>query len=194
MLKGERGRGKSHIMALMHHAIASPDVIETWLKDWSAKGKPELAEIKLLRDYFPISEAVHNFEYSFLWDLLFDRHPRGEYYRGQFDGKRRPVPSRSLLERMFSDQKVCLILDEFQTWYNSLPEQKDGVPVRDNAFNFIQILSEIAQDCPEKLILVVSVLDSDNNAYKQIRRQNPVDIDFLGAEAKSERQKLLLHR
>jgi len=21
--------------------------------------------------------------YPFLWDLLFDRHPKGEYYRGQ---------------------------------------------------------------------------------------------------------------
>jgi hypothetical protein len=105
-----------------------------------------------------------------------------------------PVPPRSLLENMFTDQKVCLILDEFQTWYNSLPEKKDGVPVQANAFNFIQLLSEIAKSCPEKFILVTSVLDSDNNAYKQIRRQNPVDIDFLGAEAKSERQKLLLHR
>jgi hypothetical protein len=95
---------------------------------------------------------------------------------------------------MFSDQKICLILDEFQTWFNSLPETENGKPVKANAFNFIQILSEIAKDYPEKLILVVSVLDSNNNAYTQIRRQNPVDIDFLGAEAKRERQKLLLHR
>jgi hypothetical protein len=194
VLKGERGRGKSHIMALMHHAIASPDAVEAWLKDWSERGKPDLAGIKLLRGYFPISEAVHNFEYTFLWDLLFDRHPRGDYYKGQFEGMRQPVPPRSLLERMFSDRKVCLILDEFQTWYNSLPEKKNGVPVQGNAFNFIQILSEIAKDSPEKLILVTSVLDGDNNAYKQMRRQNPVDIDFLGAGARSERQKLLLHR
>jgi hypothetical protein len=194
VLKGDRGRGKSHIMALMHHAIASPDAVEAWLKDWSMRDKPDLAGIKLLRGYFPISEAVHNFEYSFLWDLLFDRHPRGDYYKGQFEGMNQPVPPRSLLENMFTDQKVCLILDEFQTWYNSLPEKKDSVPVQANAFNFIQLLSEIAKSCPEKFILVTSVLDSDNNAYKQIRRQNPVDIDFLGAEAKSERQKLLLHR
>jgi predicted ATPase len=123
-LMGERGRGKSHIMALMHHAIASPEAVETWLADWAGRGKPELAEIKFLRGYFPISEAVHDYEYSFLWDLLFDRHQNGAYYKGQFEGMNQPIPPRSLLERMFSDQKVCLILDEFQTWYDSLPVEK----------------------------------------------------------------------
>jgi hypothetical protein len=194
VLKGERGRGKSHIMALMHHAIATPDVVETWLKDWAGRGKPDLTGIKLLRGYLPISEAVHNYEYAFLWDLLFARHPRGEYYKGQFEHGNQPVPSRTLLENMFADQKVCLILDEFQTWFNSLPEEKNGIPIRANAFNFIQLLSEIAKDHPEKLILIVSVLDTNNDAYAQVHRQNPIDIDFLSPEAKQERQKLLLHR
>jgi hypothetical protein len=194
VLRGVRGRGKSHIMALMHHAIASPEAVEKWLNDWSSKGKTELASISLLRNYFPISEAVHNHEYTFLWDLIFKRHPKGEFYSGLFAGMDQPVPPRSLLERMFQDKKTCLILDEFQTWYDSLPEEKKGIKVRANAFNFIQILSEIAKDHPEQLILVVSVRDSSNDAYTQIRRQNPIEIDFLGADAKQERQKLLLHR
>jgi hypothetical protein len=194
VLRGVRGRGKSHIMALMHHALASPDTVETWLKDWSAKGKPELKSISLLRNYYPISEAVHNYEYTFLWDLIFKHHPKGEFYRGQFSGMNQPVPPRSLLERMFQDKKTCLILDEFQTWYDSLPQEKDGIKIRANVFNFIQILSEIANDHPELLVLVVSVRDSNNEAYNQIRRQNPTEIDFLGTEAKQDRQKLLLHR
>ena len=37
VLMGDRGRGKSHIMAVMHHAIQSPDVVEDWLKDWGVK-------------------------------------------------------------------------------------------------------------------------------------------------------------
>jgi len=194
VLRGVRGRGKSHIMALMHHAIASPETVETWLKDWSVKGKPELTSISLLRNYHPISDAVHNYEYTFLWDLIFKYHPRGEFYRGQFAGMNQPVPPRSLLERMFQDKKTCLILDEFQTWYDSLPQEKGGIKIRANAFNFIQILSEIAKDHPEQLVLVVSVRDSINEAYTQIRRQDPIEIDFLGVEAKQDRQKLLLHR
>lgn len=30
VLMGDRGRGKSHIMAVMHHAINSPDIIGQW--------------------------------------------------------------------------------------------------------------------------------------------------------------------
>ena len=194
VLRGVRGRGKSHIMALMHHAIASPETVEAWLKDWASKGKSELASISLLRNYYPISEAVHNYEYTFLWDLIFDRHPKGEFYRGQFAVMNQPVPPRSLLENMFKDQRTCLILDEFQTWYDSLPEDKDGIKVRANAYNFIQLLSEISKDHPDLLIFVVSVIGSNNDAYMQIRRQNPIEIDFLGVDAIQERQKLLLHR
>ena len=34
VLMGDRGRGKSHIMAVMHHSIQSPQIVATWLKDW----------------------------------------------------------------------------------------------------------------------------------------------------------------
>ncbi|MBE0582881.1 MAG: DUF499 domain-containing protein, partial [Desulfofustis sp.] len=118
VLMGDRGRGKSHIMAVMHHAIQSPDVVESWLQDWGNKaGSDELKNAELLKGYVPISEPVHNHEYPLLWDLLFDRHPKGQYYRGQFESMTQPFPPRTLLEKMFEDQPTCLILDEFQTWY-----------------------------------------------------------------------------
>ncbi len=31
VLMGDRGRGKSHIMAVMRHSIQSPDIVEHWL-------------------------------------------------------------------------------------------------------------------------------------------------------------------
>src|SRR5262249_2222036 len=34
VLLGDRGCGKSHIMSVMHHATASPDVVEQWAHDW----------------------------------------------------------------------------------------------------------------------------------------------------------------
>jgi len=33
VLVGDRGRGKSHIMAVMHHAIQSPDQVEAWARE-----------------------------------------------------------------------------------------------------------------------------------------------------------------
>lgn len=197
VLMGDRGRGKSHIMAVMHHAVQSPVIVEDWLKDWGSKqGSAELNSFEMVKGYVPISEPVHNHEYPLLWDLLFDRHPKGQYFRGQFEGMTQPFPPRTLLEKMFEEQPTCLILDEFQTWYGGLPEKdpKSGLLLREYAFNFVQILSEIAKDRPEILIFVISVLNNQNDAFQQVHRQGPVIVDFRGPSAKEDRQKLLLHR
>jgi hypothetical protein len=87
-------------------------------------------------------------------------------------------------------------LDEFQTWYTGLPDKdpKSGLFLKQYAFNFVQILSEIAKDRPEILIFVISVLNNQNDAFQQVHRQGPVIIDFRGPSAKQDRQKLLLHR
>ncbi len=197
ILMGDRGRGKSHIMAVMHHGIQSPGVVESWLQDWGNKvGSDELKNAEIQKGYVPISEPVHNHEYPLLWDLLFDRHPKGQYYRGQFENMTQPFPPRTLLEKMFEDQPTCLILDEFQTWYTGLPDKdpRTGLLLKQYAFNFVQILSEIAKDRPEILIFVISVLNNQNDAFQQVHRQGPVIIDFRGPSAKQDRQKLLLHR
>lgn len=197
MLMGDRGRGKSHIMAVMHHAIQASDVVETWLQDWGIKlGSEELKSFEMVKGYFPISEPVHNHEYPLLWNLLFDRHPKGEYYRGQFESMSQPFPPRTLLEKMFEDRPTCLILDEFQTWLTGLPDKDPttGLRIRKYAFNFIQNLSEIAVDRPDILIFVISILNNQNDAFNQVHRQGPVIIDFRGPSAKQDRQKLLLHR
>jgi hypothetical protein len=197
VLMGDRGRGKSHIMAVMHHAIQSPEIVELWLQDWGKKvGSDELKNAKLLKGYVPISEPVHNHEYPLLWDLLFDRHPKGQYYRGQFESMPQPFPPRTLLEKMFEDQPTCLILDEFQTWYMGLPDKdtKTGILLKQYAFNFVQILSEMAKDRSDILVFVISVLNNQNDAFQQVHRQGPVIVDFRGPSAKQDRQKLLLHR
>lgn len=198
VIMGDRGRGKSHIMAVMHHAINSPDIVKDWLAEWSTKLKQnDLQDLSITKGFIAISEPVHNHEYPLLWDLIFDRHPKGVYYKGQFDlMENHHVPPRSLLEKMFEEQPVCLILDEFQTWYTGLPtkDKKTGANPQQLAFNFIQNLSEIAKDRSDILIFVVSVLNNQNEAFQQVHRQGPVLIDFRGPSAKEDRQKLMLHR
>ncbi len=197
VLMGDRGRGKSHIMAVMHHAIQSPAIVETWLRDWGANiGSAELNSFEMVKGYIPISEPVQNHEYFLLWDLLFDRHPKGQYYRGQFESMANSFPPRTLMEKMFEENPTCLILDEFQTWFTGLPDKdpKTGLLLKQYAYNFVQILSEIAKGRPEILIFAISVLNNQNDAFGQVHRQSPVVIDFRGPSAKQDRQKLLLHR
>jgi hypothetical protein len=35
VMMGQRGCGKSHIMALVHHAFGSPDEVELWASSWA---------------------------------------------------------------------------------------------------------------------------------------------------------------
>ena len=195
VLMGGRGKGKSHLMAVLHHCIKSPDAAERWLTDWSTQlGIPALSQCKIRRGYHPITEKVNDCDYDFLWDLIFDRHPRGQLYKGKFQATNSAVPSRALMEEMFNDVPTCLILDEFQTWYDNLPEQHKGYKVRANAFSFVQTLSEIAKESPDTLVFIVSVRENSSEAFKQIHRQTPVLIDFSGDTAKEDRKRLILHR
>lgn len=197
VLLGSRGQGKSHLMAALYHLSQNPDAGTAWLKEWASHLKiSQIADLKLRNDCFVIAESMHLQRYKYLWDVLFQRHPKGQWYEAKWSGmgdKKTDVPSYDLLMEMFTDQPTVLILDEFQTWYEGLTNTKQ-FPWRNWAFNFIQILSEIAQKEPDKLVLVVSVREGNSDAYQQVRRVNPVDVDFKGPYAKRDRQRLLLYR
>ena len=155
VLMGERGRGKSHIMAVMHHAVESSGRVQKWANDWGGPlASQSLSELALGGGFVAISEPVHNHEYPLLWDLIFERHPKGDFFKGKFKQMARPYPPRSLLEEMFEAQPVALILDEFQKWHDGLSDQPgpEGIKYRTLAENFIQNLSELSKDRPDILI------------------------------------------
>lgn len=194
---GSRGQGKSHLMAALAHMYKDPSATDNWLKSWAGQlHRDGLTNLALNRDVEVITESLHQHNYTFLWDLLFDKHPEGKYIRGKWEGlgdSKSEVPGTALFLEMFQKKPAVLILDEFQTWYEGLTNTKQH-PRRNWAFNFIQILSEIAEENPELLTLVLSVREGDSDAAQQVYRINPVRIDFKGPEAKRDRQKLLLYR
>ncbi len=194
---GQRGRGKSHLMAVQHHAFANPPAVETWARNWGSRlGSAKLQGLSLQRGFHPISETILNEEYASLWDVIFDRHPKGAYYRGRFEQAGTTMPSKSLLQDLFTEQRTALILDELQSWFDALHDEPGdhGRKRRQWAFNFIQILSELAKERPDLLCLVVSVRDSSTESFRQLLRVNPILIDFKGETAREDRKRLLLHR
>jgi hypothetical protein len=197
VLLGSRGQGKSHLLAALYHALTDTPAAQRWLRGWSARlNNPDLSTLQFRSDLHVIAESLHLQNYKFLWDLLLERHPHGAYVRSKWEalgGKKTDVPSYDRLVELFKAQPTALILDEFQTWYEGLTNTKQ-YPWKNWAFNFIQILSEIAQNNPELLVLVVSIRDGGSDAYQQIHRVNPVQVDFKGPLAKRDRQRLLLHR
>jgi len=197
VLLGGRGQGKSHLMAALWHAIKDPTQATKWLADWATRlNRPELKTLKFRTDFCVIAESLYQQRYKFLWDILFDRHPQGQLVKGKWLGKgdaRTNVPSIDLLLEMFEAQPTALLLDEFQTWFDGLTDNHKA-KTKTWAFNFIQLLSEIANDRPDLLVFVTSIRDNQSQAFQQIHRINPVLVDFQGAQAKHDRQRLLLYR
>jgi len=197
----ERGLGKSHLLAALFHAATDPASTGAWLKSWAQTlQEPRIGELPLRSDMLVIGESLHRQRYKFLWDLLFERHPHGNYIRGKWEGMasaKTDIPSDELVLELLRKKPVVLLLDEFQTWFDGLTNTKQ-YPWKTWAFNFIQILSEIAKEHPDLLVLVVSVRNGGSDAYQQIHRVNPVPIDFkAGGSAErmqQDRRRMLLHR
>jgi hypothetical protein len=194
VLIGERGQGKSHLMATLYHALTDEAATRKWLDFWAATlQNPNIAQLPLRTGMHVIGENLHRQRFKHLWELLFARHPDGQRIMGKFQAMGTDVPSDELLLELFKSQPTALILDEFQTWYDGLsdtPKEKR----KSWAFNFIQLLSEIASNHPELLVLVVSVRNGGSDAYQQLHRVNPVRVDFKGPNADRDRRRLLLHR
>ncbi|MEO5365487.1 MAG: ATP-binding protein [Magnetococcus sp. WYHC-3] len=198
---GERGLGKSHLMAALYHAVNDPVSTKIWLDSWAKKvGNPKIGKIPLREKMFVIGESLHRQRYKFLWDLLFDCHPHGSYIKGKWEGMgaaKTDIPSDKLMLELLQHTPTILLLDEFQTWYDGLTNTKQ-YPWKNWAFNFIQILSEIAKERPDLLVLVISVRNGGSDAYQQVHRVNPVPIDFLAGGnpelVQQDRRRMLLHR
>lgn len=198
---GERGLGKSHLMAALYHAVNDAASTSAWLNSWATTlGDPSICKIALRSEMLVIGESLHRQRYKFLWDLLFERHPHGTYIRGKWEGMeaaKTDVPSDKLILEMLENKPTMLLLDEFQTWFDGLSNTKQ-TPGKNWAFNFIQILSEIAKDRPDLLVLVISVRNGGSDAYQQVHRVNPIPIDFqAGGNAEriqQDRRRMLLHR
>jgi hypothetical protein len=198
---GERGLGKSHLMAALYHAVTDPASTKAWLNAWATTlDEPSIGKIGLRDGMYVIGESLHRHRYKFLWDVLFENHPHGAFIKGKWEGQgasKTEVPSDELIKELLETKPTMLLLDEFQTWYDGVTNTKQ-YPWKNWAFTFIQILSEIAKERPDLLVLVISVRNGSSDAYQQVHRVNPVPIDFkAGGSAERiqlDRRRMLLHR
>jgi len=198
---GERGLGKSHLMAALYHAVKDATSTSAWLNSWATTlGNPAVGKIALRSEMLVIGESLHRQRYKFLWDLLLERHPHGTYIKGKWEGMgaaKTDIPSDTLILELLRHTPTMLLLDEFQTWYDGLTNTKQ-YPWKNWAFTFIQILSEIAKEHPDLLVLVISVRNGGSDAYQQVHRVNPIPIDFKAGGSleriQQDRRHMLLHR
>lgn len=73
VIMGERGAGKSHLMAALYHAVNDPSTTRLWLGYWADKVKsPEIATLPLRSGMAVIGDSLHRQRYKFLWDGPID--------------------------------------------------------------------------------------------------------------------------
>ena len=182
-LKGERGQGKSHLMAALYHALTDVPATQQWLDHWAGLlPNAKIGSIQFAAECTSSAKActgndTNSFGTCCSRTTLTAATAGGS---GKVSAQKKPdMPSDEILLEMFRHTPTALILDEFQTWYDGLISTKQ-YPLRVWAFNFVQILSEIAKEHPDLLVLVVSVHNGNTDAYQQIQRVNPVIVDFKG--------------
>ena len=125
---GERGLGKSHLLAALYHAVNDPSSTSSWLHRWSDTLENEDIKSIPLRDgMLVIGESLHRQRYKFLWDILFERHPHGSYIKGKWEGMgdaKTDIPSDTLIMELLRHSPTMLLLDEFQTWFDGLTNNR----------------------------------------------------------------------
>uniref|UniRef100_UPI0035C7BE89 DUF499 domain-containing protein n=1 Tax=Methylorubrum thiocyanatum TaxID=47958 RepID=UPI0035C7BE89 len=168
------------------------------LSSWS--GEVEASALQAIKPrekaLHVVTESLHNQRIKNLWDLFSDGHPEANFFQGAWGG-RTEVPSKDALLKTLKRCPTALILDEFQTWFDGLTNTK-AAPRQTWNFNFIQMLSEIAAEEPDLLVLVVSIRNGETEAYKQVHRVSPVLVDFKAGGSperiQADRRRMLLHR
>ena len=94
VLLGDRGQGKSHLLAALYHVCTSPDAGQEWLSEWADRlDNPLIASLKLRTNCCVIAESLHLQRYKHLWDVLFQNHPKASSCSasGKGWGPRRPM-------------------------------------------------------------------------------------------------------
>src|SRR5215469_815781 len=70
VLIGERGLGKSHLMAALYHALTDAAATGAWLKTWGDRlGNAKITTLPLRDGMHVVAESLQRQRYKFLWDL-----------------------------------------------------------------------------------------------------------------------------
>ena len=151
---GERGLGKSHILAVLHHTLNDPPAVRSWLASWKDTIEPSTLDAIKLRStkMHVITESLHNHRIKNLWDLFAVGHPASQFFEGSWGGRTDVPPKETVIETL----KKCptaLILDEFQTWFDGLtnlllPPVYPPLPIATPRPAFDNLPSGIARGLP----------------------------------------------
>jgi len=162
---GDYGTGKSHSLLVLYHLMTSPNDGEQWLKKW---GLPfDLPhEVEMAWSHLLIEDP------DFAWEPIFTRLGRGDLL-----AEVRDHPSGDHIRQLIGDKPLVIILDELESWFGPIADASR----RERNLNFLQNLTEIAQDQSLKLIVLTSLYGRNQQLLGRMGRER-MFLKDLGAE------------
>jgi hypothetical protein len=162
---GDYGTGKSHSLLALYHLLTSPDEGQRWLDKWglsfSFLGGMQAAVSHLLIE-----------DPDFAWAPIFTRLGRADLLAGVRDH-----PTGDHIRRLVGDKPLVIILDELESWFGPIEDPSR----RERNLNFLQNLTEMAQDQSLRLIVLASLYGRHPQLLGRMGRER-MFLKDLGAE------------
>jgi hypothetical protein len=172
---GDYGTGKSHSLLAIYHLLKSPDEGEKWLNRWglsfNSPSKVKIAVSNLL------IEDPEN-----LWEPIFTQLNRPDLIN-----EVRDYPTGDHIRQITGEQPVVIIMDELESWFAPIVD----TPRLESNLNFLQNLTEVAQDHNLNLIVLVSLYGRNPQLLGRLGREK-MFLKDLGQE--EDKAKVVLFR
>jgi hypothetical protein len=162
---GDYGTGKSHSLLVLYHLMTSPNDGDQWLKKWGLPfDLPD--EVEMAWSHLLIEDP------DFAWEPIFTRLGRGDLLAEVHDH-----PTGDHIRQLIGDKPLVIILDELESWFGPIADASR----RERNLNFLQNLTEIAQDQSLRLIVLTSLYGRNQQLLGRMGRER-MFLKDLGAE------------
>ncbi|WP_049982438.1 DUF499 domain-containing protein [Halorubrum sp. BV1] len=176
ILYGPYGSGKSHQMVALYHCFDDSTAAGTWAGD-SIEG----FEDALPESATPITVAMQNEQYEYLWEPFFEalEYDPGTYESGGY-------PDMQTIQDAVGDETVAFFVDELEDWFDTLQGDRKSANKA-----FLQSLLESTALSDLELYTIVSVLREGSEVHDILNREQAVEVNMNNQVDKRE---VLRHR
>lgn len=172
---GDYGTGKSHSLLALYHLLTSPSEGQQWLHRWNLSFSiPSGAEV--------VASHLLMEDPDFAWEPIFDKLGRSDIL-----SQVRDHPTGEQIRCLIQDKPLVIVLDELEPWLTAIADESR----RERNLNFLQNLTEIAQDQSLKLIVLASLYGRNQQLLGRMGRER-IFLKDLGAE--EDKTKVVLFR
>jgi len=152
---GGYGTGKSHSLLAIYHLLTSPEEGRKWLAKWGI----DLAFPPGIR--VVVSHLLDE-DPEFAWEPIMRKLGRDDLL-----AEVRDHPSGSQIRALLEEGPLVIILDELESWYVSI----EDATRRERNLNFLQNLTEAAEDPQSDLVVFASLYGRNQELLGRLGRE-----------------------